>query len=297
MRFILASILCLAAMNSLAAYAADDSSATQPSTAIYVDHAGLLKLGWQLACQGSTFRDRTTFEMIDLLHSLNFHHIELFPGQAMSADHPDTKISPDMSDADVSALSAKLRSVHLDIVSFGPVDPGATEADARKVFDLGKKLRVKIIVADASDDSLEMLDKLANEYRINVAIQNDIKPKRHWDPDALAALLAARSQRIGVCADISAWHLSGIVPLQAVQKLKGRVMEVRLADVDDSGAEVTLGKGSVDFAYVLRELRTQNFKGICALEYEAGAGEDRLDHFVLSVNAFSEVVATIAGAR
>jgi sugar phosphate isomerase/epimerase len=296
MRFVFACLVCLVGTVASPVFA-DDSAATQSATAIYVDHAGLLKLGWQLACQGSTFADRSTFEMIDLLHSLNFHHIELCPGQSLSPDHPDVKISPDLSESDVNALLAKLRSVHLDIVSFGPIDPGPTEAEARKVFELGKKLRIKNIVADPSDDSLEMLDRLANEYRINVVIANGTKPGRHWDPDALAASLSTRSARMGVCADIAHWQLSGLVPVQCVQKLKGRVLEIRLSDMDDQGREVALGAGRTDFSAVLRELRKQNFEGICALEYETGSGDDRLNDFVLSVNAFSQVVAEIAGAH
>src|SRR5271170_4242542 len=95
-RILLYSTL-LMAIFSPAAHA-DDSATTRP--AIYVDHAGLSKLGWQLACVGSTFQDRSVFDMIDLLHSMNFHHIELSTGQI------------DPTDAAASeALVAKLKSV------------------------------------------------------------------------------------------------------------------------------------------------------------------------------------------
>ena len=36
----------------------------------HVDHAGLVKLHWQQAAKASTFREMTTFEMIDLLHEM-----------------------------------------------------------------------------------------------------------------------------------------------------------------------------------------------------------------------------------
>src|SRR4051794_27490492 len=94
---------------------------------VHVDHPGLVKLHWQQAARSSTFHGMTTFEMIDLLKSMDFHHIELVPGQALSPDKKDVKISQDMSAEDVDALMAKLKSVKLDIVSFGPVDFGKNE--------------------------------------------------------------------------------------------------------------------------------------------------------------------------
>src|SRR3954466_13029667 len=90
------------------------SQAAPPKT--HVDHPGLVKLHWQQAAKASTFREMTTFEMIDLLHAMDFHHIELVPGQALSPDKLDVKISADMGAADVDALMAKLKSVKMDIV-------------------------------------------------------------------------------------------------------------------------------------------------------------------------------------
>src|SRR3954469_1375847 len=89
--------------------------AAAPQT--HVDHPGLVKLHWQQAAKASTFKEMTTFEMIDLLHEMDFHHIELVPGQSLSPDKRDVKTGPDMSAADVDALMAKLKSVRMDIVS------------------------------------------------------------------------------------------------------------------------------------------------------------------------------------
>src|SRR5437764_11015077 len=98
--------------------------AAAPQT--HVDHPGLVKLHWQQAAKASTFREMTTFEMIDLLHEMDFHHIELVPGQALSPEKKEVKISPEMGSDDVDALLAKLKSVKMDIVSFGVADFGNT---------------------------------------------------------------------------------------------------------------------------------------------------------------------------
>jgi sugar phosphate isomerase/epimerase len=268
------ALTCLACVLAIArsAAGADGSAAARP--AIYVDHAGLLKLGWQLACVGATFRDRSTFDMIDLLHGLNIHHIELSAEQIPAWDDP----------AAADALIAKLKSRHMDIVSFGPIDLAKTEAEARKVFDLGKRLKIKTILADPPDDSLDTLDKLANEYRINIAMVNSAG--RGDDPDRLLRRIAGRSNRIGILADPVAWRQSGLSPVDCAQKLASHILEVRLSEFDDR-----------DGAEVLGELKKQGFKGICAVECVGKTGDDLIDGFTRTVNGLSEIVAELSGAR
>jgi sugar phosphate isomerase/epimerase len=267
-RILLYITLLTAIISSIAL--GDDSSTTRP--AIHVNHAGLSKLGWQLACIGSTFRDRPTFDLIDLLHSMNFHHMELSLEQ----------IDP----SDTDGLAAKLKSVHMDIVSIGIINPGTNESDATAFFELGKHLKIKTLVADPADGSLEMLDKLASEYHINVAIVNFPKPGNHWNPDALSTLLAGRSSRIGVCANIAAWRASGISPIDAAKKLAGHILEIRLENFDNP-----------DAADVLGELKTDNFKGICAVGCASEPKADLIDRFTRSINAFSDIVGDLSGLQ
>ena len=265
-------ILCIGLFLGTFAHGAlaDDSATTRP--AIHVNHAGLSKLGWQLACIGSTFRSCPTFDMIDLLHSMNFHHMELSLGQ----------IDP----SDTDGLAAKLKSVHMDIVSIGIINPGTSESEATAFFELGKRLKIKTLVADPADGSLEMLDKLANEYHINVAIVNFTKPGNHWDPDALRTLLAGRSSRIGVCANVAAWRASGISAVDAVKKLSGHILEIRLENSYDSEA-----------ADVLGELKIEKFKGICAVGCDNEPEGDLIDRFTRSINAFSRIVGDLSGLQ
>ncbi|HEY1922703.1 MAG TPA: hypothetical protein VGG44_08040 [Tepidisphaeraceae bacterium] len=268
MKLVLASAIVAVLAVSACAYA--DEPTTQP--AVHVNHAGLVKLGWQLAGEVSTFHDRPADDAIALLHSMGFHHLELSPSQ-----------TPD----DTTALLARLKSVHMDVVSYGVVDLGGSEADMRKVFDCARQLHVKDIIANPMDDSLDMLDKLANEYRVNVAIINPPKPGNHWNPDDELRLLAGRSARIGLSADLAGWKLSGLSPVECTKKLAGHVMEIRLSDAD----------APKDKADVLGELKQQGFKGICAIGSETGSGDDLVDRFTRSVNTFSDIVGELAKTR
>ncbi len=120
------------------------------SSPIHIDHPGLKKLSWQLLCQASTFHEVTVTEMLDVLHTNGFHHIELSPGQSLSPDHKDIRTGPDMAPASLEILNARLKDVHLDIVSYGVTDFGHNEADARKVFEFAKGLKVKNIISTPS---------------------------------------------------------------------------------------------------------------------------------------------------
>jgi sugar phosphate isomerase/epimerase len=211
--------------------------------------------------------------MIDLLHSLNIHHIQLSPQQAQKLDADGT-----------AALINKLKSVKMDIVSMGPIEFGPSEADARPSFELARKLKMKTIVAYADDSSLEMLDKLANEYHVNVAIRNQPKPAGHWDPDDLLKALDGRSNRVGACADVAAWRASGSVPAQCVKKLAGHVLEIHLTSFDDSDSALALG-----------ELHKQKFKGICAIECKPGT--NAVQQFAHNVTEFSKIVRELSGAQ
>src|SRR4051794_6982265 len=87
-----------------AAYAAEPVDVKPAFTIVlHVDHPGLSKLAWQLACPSVTFSPLTCFEMIDLLHSQGIHHIELSPGQPLSPDRRNVLVSHNMAPADLDA--------------------------------------------------------------------------------------------------------------------------------------------------------------------------------------------------
>jgi sugar phosphate isomerase/epimerase len=256
-----------------------------------VDHKGLVKLGWSQACQSSSFKETPLFDLMETLHAMDFHHIELAPGQPLAAERSDVKISHEMSGADVEAILAKLKSVKLDIVSYGPIEVGgADEASLRKAFEFAKKFKAKnLVINEPPADALSMLDKLANEFAVNVAILGSDSP------ETLLKALEGKSNRLGACADLAAWKRAGLTPVDCVTKLGARVIEVHLDDLDAQGKEVPLGQGTVDAAATLKQLKAQNYKGIFAIHYSSGSGQELLENFARSVNAFNGIVTSVAG--
>ena len=267
------------------ARAADEAGTTPP--VIHIDHAGLKKLSWQLLCQASTFRELTVTEMLEIVHTNGFHHVELSPDQSVSPDHKDIKAGPAMAPKDLETLNAALREVHLDVVSYGVAEFGRDEADARKVFEFARGLKARNIVGTPSSDSLGMLDKLATEYQINVAILSQPGLPPYVDADALLHAVQERSSRIGVCVDVADWRRAGQDPLDCVRKLKGHIFEVYLKD--SSGPQETAAVSDV-----LKELAQQKFKGAFCVQSARGSGPELIKNLAVVVNSFTDVVTKLA---
>lgn len=264
------------------------AAAAPPETApivpaIYLNHAGLTRLGWQFVSPTATFGSRKIDETIDLLHANVVHHIELSADQAPTP--PTGGIDPDAQQRDAAALAllTKLHSVHMDIVSFdGPAftkDP----ARARAVFALAQKLKVKYIVTRPLPGAVPMLDALATEYNVNVAIENSPYGPYQTPSDVLN-VLKGRSARIGCCADVGGFRKTGLDPEASLRLLEPRTFEVRLEDGDDPAAH----EGGL---LVLRLLKASGFRGAIAI-----GGEEPLTYsaWADAVNRFSDLVTLLA---
>ena len=244
-----------------------DSAAEKPVR----DDAAAEKLGWRLGVQAWTFRDRTACEAIDTAAKLGLKYIELYSGQALCPELKDAKVAVDMSEEQRSLLQKKLKSAGVKAVSFGVVGFDNNEAEARKIFDFAKAMRLENISCEPEPDAYELVDKLCNEYKINAAIHNHPKPARYWSPEVVLGAIAGRSKRMGACADTGHWPRSGLVPLDCLKQYEGHIIELHFKDITD-GVDRPWGTGKGDARGMLAELQRQKFKGLINVEYEDGAG-------------------------
>lgn len=235
------------------------------------DDSAAEKLGWRLGVQAWTFRDRTAFEAIDTAAKLGLHYIELYPGQAYSPEHKNLKVGPDLSDEQRVALLKHLADAHVKAISFGVVEFSKDEAAARKVFEFAKKMGLENLSCEPEPDACKLVDKLCDEYGINAAIHNHPKPSRYWSPDIVLKALEDRSERMGSCSDTGHWPRSGLVPVECLKKLEGRIIELHFKDITD-GKDQPWGTGKGDAKGMLAELKRQGFRGLVSVEYEEGEG-------------------------
>jgi len=226
---------------------------------------------WKLGMQAYSFNRFTFEEAVAKTKALGMRYIEAYPGQRLSKDKPNVKTDHNMSAADRLAMKQILRKAGIKLMNYGVVGLPNNEAGCRKVFDFAKEMGIETIVSEPPEDAFDVISKLCDEYEINVAIHNHPKPSHYWNPDTVLKVCQDRSERIGACADTGHWMRSGINPLEAVKKLKGRIISFHFKDLNKFGGgahDVIWGTGEGDAKAILAELKDQEFSGVFSIEYE-----------------------------
>ena len=270
------------------------------------------QLGWTLAVHSYTFQKFSIFEAIDKTAAVGGKHMSIsgsvnLPG----ADGKFTKSSTvRMSSNDVVTITARMKAKGIDpvFVNMGVVKPGLDEAESRKIFEGAKRLGITVLVAEPEvHDKMEELgpvmdvvEKLAKEYNIKVAIHNHPGPKNfYWNPDTVAVAVKGRSPLLGACGDVGHWVRSGLDPVECLKKLEGRVIALHFKDLNERAPkahDVPWGTGVSNAKGMLAELQRQKFKGAICVEYEYN-WENSSPEIAKSVEWFNATCAELVNSQ
>lgn len=231
--------------------------------------------GFALGCQAWSFNHYTVMEAIDKTAETGGKVIEFFPGQKFSPEQPDLKWDHNASDDMIAQVQARLQKDGIRAVNYGVVPIPNNEADARKIFEFAKKLGLYGITTE-SVESIDVIEKLVKEYDIHVGFHDHPRRPnqpsyRMWDPNYILSVVKDRDPRIGACADVGHWVRSGLVPVDCLRILHGRVQNVHFKDLNEKSPnahDVPAGTGVSDIPGILDELKRQNFAGNISIEYE-----------------------------
>jgi len=227
---------------------------------------------WRLGVQAYTFNRFSFYEAVDKTRALGLRYIEAYPGQRLSKDKPDARFDHNMSSELQQEVLQKLHESGVKLVNYGVVALPNNEAECRKVFDFAREMGIETIVSEPPEDAFELIDRLCEEYKKNVAIHNHPVPNHYWNPDTVLKVCQGRSKRIGACADTGHWMRSGVNPVEAVKKLEGRIISLHFKDLNEFGKreahDVIWGTGASNAKAILAELNRQGFKGVFSIEYE-----------------------------
>lgn len=262
------------------------------------------KLGWTLCCQLYTFRSMSFYEALEKIAALGFRHVEPCFFLPLDAARPELKTGESLA-ADVrKELKARLDDRGIAMTSFY-AELGADSSEgltaSRKVFDFAKEMGVKTIVAEPPPEAFDWVDKLCDEYGINLAVHNHPRggDSRYWSPDEVLRVVKGRGKRVGACCDTGHWVRSGLDPVECLRKMEGRIVALHLKDVAEWGKpearDVPLGTGKAKYEAVLGELHRQGFKGVASIEYEHDS--ERLSEEVAACLDFVESTAKKLSAK
>ena len=193
----------------------------------------------------------------------------MYPGQKIGGGYEGT--TNFTADATARAAMKKLLKKNgLTLVNYGVVH-GKDNKEWKQIFDFAKDMGIQTLTAEPTPKQLDYVDKLCNEYKINIAIHNHPKPSFYWSPDTVLKYIKGHSSRIGACADVGHWVRSGLDPVECLKKLKGHILAIHFKDLNEKSRQahdVPWGTGISDVPGMLQVLKDEGYKGMFSIEYE-----------------------------
>ena len=228
--------------------------------------------GWFIGAQPYTFKEFTAFEAIAKTKEAGGNMIEFFPGQLLKPGSTE-KVHHTMSDAAIAELKAESARQGVRPVNYGVV--GAKNADeVRSIMEFAKKMELYAVCTE-STEQIVAWEACAKEFDVKVAFHEHggsmSNPKyKVWHPLYILGVVESRDKRVGACADLGHWCTSNLKPVECLRILDGRIISVHLKDKAAFGSApvVVAGKGVVDVAGCLEELKKQKFDGHISIEHE-----------------------------
>ena len=150
-----------------------------------------------------------------------------------------------------------------------------TEAEVRDAFAYAKDAGMPTMVACPDPGVLDLVENLAKQYDIRIAIHNHGPNDKRY-PSALDALrlIKDRDAHMGLCIDVGHTVRLGEDPIAIIQQCASRLYDFHIKDVTEAtekGGATEVGKGVIDIVAVLRTLIGIKYPYHVALEYETHA--------------------------
>ena len=178
-------------------------------------------LGWKLGIDAGSFAQLDFDQALVRIDALGVGYVEASDRQKLDMEIPKY-ITYKLQPGEVNAIKDKLIAFNLTLVAYRVSTIEPSEEARRKLFDFAKSLNIETIVSEQIPADLEPIDKLANDYGINVAIGGSMQV-------ALAAV-NGRSKRIGLSVDTGSWLGEGLKPVEALKQAKDRLLVIHLGD-------------------------------------------------------------------
>jgi type 1 glutamine amidotransferase len=172
-------------------------------------------LGWKIGVSAQDFSQLSFYDAAAQIDVQGVGYFEGSGSQKFDEEIPK-RVDWNLAPGEINAVNERLNALNLAMTAYRVPAIGPGEEAARMLFEFAKKVGVETIVSDQMPDSPAMIDKLANEFGVNVAICTlDI-------PSNL-------SPRMGACGDTGKWLKDGIKPIDALTRLKSRLLVVNIA--------------------------------------------------------------------
>ncbi|MEW6360153.1 MAG: sugar phosphate isomerase/epimerase [Planctomycetota bacterium] len=211
-----------------------------------------------MGAQSYCFRKFSFEDALKKTQELGLHYIEAFPGHFKSNSAP----------AEIEAMKAKLKSMDITLNAYGVCGFSKDHEKNKQLFEFAKAAGIPHLSANPQPDALDSLEKLVEEYQINIAIHNHGPKSLYSSDEDIRKVVEGRSNRIGLCIDTGHFMRSDVNPVDVVREFSPRIHGVHLKDAKDK-KDCIVGTGNLDLVGFLQALKEIGFKGYFSLEYES----------------------------
>ncbi|MFL6417485.1 MAG: ThuA domain-containing protein [Bryobacteraceae bacterium] len=174
-------------------------------------------LGWKIGVSGGALKRLTFFEAMEKADAVGIGDIEGFSSEKVSEEIPKS-LGPTLLPGEIRGIKDKLNAVNMRMDAYHVPSLPPEEKSMRELFDFARELSIETIVSDTLPVSLPAVDKLAEEFGVNVAFCGA--------PHALSTALRELGKRVGACLDGE----SG----DALKELKERTLIVNVSGATSS---------------------------------------------------------------
>ena len=189
------------------------------------------QLGWRLGLTPLAFVDNggasptlPLFEAIDKAAELGLLYVGGSSRQTVSHEIPKN-LDGQLNSDELRQVRLKLDAAGARLLTYSIGLMPSDEAGCRKVFEFGRKMGIETLIAEPPSDVLDAIERLCDEYDINLAISGpggNTSPNS-GDPQEFLKLCHGRSKRIGVCAPATA---------ETVAMLRERLIILQVHDLN-----------------------------------------------------------------
>ncbi len=190
-----------------------------------------------------------------------------------------------------AAVVYRLREIAESIAAYRVDSIVADAAARRRVFEFAKAINAPLIITGADAANPAELDKLAEEFGINVALES-----KH-DPKTVMAALEGRGKRMGVSAHLGGWAQSGVKASDGLAIVKDKLLHVTAADrsaLNPRARAVALGDGAAGIGDFFLAIYKAGLKPLSITIESLGTTEADM---VKNLQAFERVMWPAMSAR
>lgn len=178
---------------------------------------------------------------------------------------PDN-VTPDLADEILRLLSSYGMVCCACAGSVG--DPAQDPQGCEGMFRVARLLKSPLIAGHLPAQAVPQLGALAARHQIRLAYENG----HEQNASQMLSAIQGGNEWVGINIDTGNMAAQGGDPVRAIRELGDRIIHVHFKDVPAVGSHdcVALGRGIVDVAGVVRELRAIGYDGWLSIEVETG---------------------------